>query len=241
MAEGTLQAPKPRKKKVSCLNALLKFDEGVGKSLSENRVLIGIDEVGRGSLIGPVVAAAVCMPPTFNKSQREALRWLNDSKKLTQKVRAELAQVIQEICITGMGQADKEEVDRLNVHHASLLAAYRAFTHLKQAFIGHADNSYLLLLDGRATIPQISKADQRAFVKGDGLSARIAAASVIAKHARDSYILELAEVHTGYGWETNMGYGTAAHLEKIAQLGVTPHHRQSFKVTRNQPNAFIAC
>ncbi len=218
-------------KRVSHLTALLRFDREMLKGCPEGACLVGVDEVGRGSLIGPVVAAAVCLPEKLTAPQRKALQFLNDSKKLTPQLRATLAAVIHETCQVGIGVAEKAEVDQLNVHHASLLAAYRAY---QAVFSSSGDERAYLLLDGRALLPDFPKPRQQAVVKGDGKSAAIAAASVVAKHYRDQWVIRLAQEYPGYQWEQNMGYGTPAHLEAIERLGLTPHHRVRFRLVQEQ-------
>lgn len=211
----------------SIFRELLQFDrdflEEPGVSL-----LIGADEVGRGSLIGPVVAAAVSLPSKLGRGEQRLLADLNDSKKLSPAVRERLAGAIRGFCRVGLGEADREEVDALNIHHASLLAIHRAFEALCGQLTKEERENAFLLLDGRWLLPNVPKAQQQSVVKGDGQSACIAAASVVAKHTRDTYIMTLAEAFPGYGWETNMGYGTPGHKASIARLGLTPHHRTSF-------------
>ena len=209
------------------LQALLAFDAEIRSELPEGCRLIGIDEVGRGSLIGPVVAAAVIVPEDLSDEAKALLAPLDDSKKLLPNVRAELYQHIQMFCQVGIGEASQAEVETLNVYHASLLAAYRAYEAL-----GPAEGEELVLLDGKAVMSMLPKASQRAIVKGDGKSAAIAAASVIAKHHRDQWVIEMASQYPGYGWDTNMGYGTPEHLDGLSRLGRTPLHRGGFKAVR---------
>jgi ribonuclease HII len=227
----------PRKtiKKTSKLPSLLKFDAGILAELHEHCHLIGLDEVGRGSLISSVVGGAVCLPRVLNRDQKQMLTWLDDSKKLTAPIRAELAESIQSFCLTGIGIAEKDEVDELNVHHASLLALYRALQQLcsKANLCPNTSDTYLIM-DGKAVIPDFQPNRQRAIIKGDGCSAAIAAASVIAKHYRDTHIKALALEYPGYGWEKNMGYPAPAHLKGIQELGITPLHRKNFKQVHAQ-------
>ncbi|MBX2860220.1 MAG: ribonuclease HII [Vampirovibrio sp.] len=211
------------------LPGLLKHDAQLLTSLPTDTLLIGVDEVGRGSLIGAVVAAAALLPCPLTTTHKKALMWLNDSKQLTAVIRKELCETLQEIALTAVGQAEKEEVDRLNVHHASLLAAYRAYQGVvKQLPVDQQANAFLLL-DGRSGIPDISAQRQQAIIKGDGKSAAIAAASVVAKHTRDSWVAQLAQEYPGYAWERNMGYPSPQHKAAIAELGLTPHHRVRYK------------
>ena len=179
----------------------------------------GVDEVGRGPLAGPVVAAAVVLDP----------RWvppgLNDSKKLTAKRRARLSAWLWECAEVSIGSASVEEIDQLNILQASLLAMHRAVTGLENA-PGH------VLVDGRFLPPQLP-CEATPIIKGDGRSVSIAAASVVAKIWRDRLMRDLAQHHPGYGWETNAGYGSKSHKLALQNLGVPPHHRRSFKPIHN--------
>ncbi|MHA7870057.1 MAG: ribonuclease HII [Salipiger thiooxidans] len=179
----------------------------------------GVDEVGRGPLAGPVVAAAVVLDP----------RWvppgLNDSKKLSAKRRARLSAWLWECAEVSIGTASVEEIDQLNILQASLLAMHRAVTGL-ESVPGH------VLVDGRFLPPQLP-CEATPIVKGDGRSVSIAAASVVAKIWRDRLMRDLAQHHPGYGWETNAGYGSKSHKQALQNLGVTPHHRRSFKPIHN--------
>lgn len=230
-----MQQTATRKLKKSKLTALLRFDAQLRAQSPEMSYWIGLDEVGRGSLISSVVGGAVCLPPSLTRSQKKLLTWLDDSKKLTPSLRAELSAAIQDFCAVGIGEADKAEIDQLNIHYASLLAIYRAFQQLCiQQGRSSEDADAFLLLDGRALIPDFCATRQKAIVKGDGLSASIAAASIVAKHYRDSKIQQLAQQYPGYGWEVNMGYPTPAHLKGIQTLGITPLHRKNFRKVHEQ-------
>lgn len=222
-------------KRQSQLSRLLKFDQALLKHRSPACHLIGLDEVGRGSLISSVVGGAVCLPRQLTPSQKRLLHWLNDSKKLTPALRAELSEGIHSFCWTGIGEASLEEIQALNIHYASLLSLYRALEQLcQQAGLSLEQQDLLVVMDGRATIPDLPADMQMAIVKGDGSSAAIAAASIIAKHHRDLGIQRLSEQYPGYGWEVNMGYPTPAHLAGIQTLGVTPLHRKTFKKVHEQ-------
>lgn len=190
-------------------------DLSLEKSLTG--VVAGIDEVGRGPLAGPVIAAAVIIDPATLPLQ--LTDELNDSKKLSAKKRDILATLVLESCAFGFGEASVAEIDRLNILKATFLAMNRAVTALGRT-IDHA------LVDGNQ-VPPLPCA-VRCVVGGDGLSLSIAAASVIAKVRRDRLMAELASHFPGYGWEKNAGYGTAAHMEALRRLGSTPHHRTSF-------------
>lgn len=180
-------------------------------------IVAGIDEVGRGPLAGPVIAAAVILDPATLPGR--LMDELDDSKKLSRAKREALATLVLESCICGFGEASVAEIDRLNILKATFLAMERAVAALGQP-IDHA------LVDGNQK-PPLGCAVQ-CVIGGDGLSLSIAAASVIAKVRRDRIMAELAAAHPGYGWETNAGYGTAEHLTALRRLGPTPHHRNSF-------------
>jgi ribonuclease HII len=179
----------------------------------------GLDEVGRGALAGPVVAAAVILPPRYK------LRGLNDSKKILDSAkRAELAaQIKQDAHCWAVGFAEVEEIDQLNIYHAGLLAMRRAVEGLY-----HAPD--YVLVDARK-IPQCPL-PQRSIIHGDMLSASIAAASIIAKTTRDAHMAELDRRYPGYGFAAHKGYPTPAHYRALHALGATPIHRRSFAPVR---------
>lgn len=191
-----------------------------------NPRVIGLDEAGRGPWAGPVVAAAVWLSPA--DLPKALVGGLDDSKKLTANARDQLFDELQalgaERAAIGEGRASVEEIDRLNILQASLLAMQRAATALTVS----ADAA---LVDGRQ-IPALA-CPARPVIKGDGRSLSIAAASIIAKVSRDRSMAALAAAHPGYGWERNQGYGTAEHRAGIARLGITPHHRRSFRPIRD--------
>ncbi|MEM8590228.1 MAG: ribonuclease HII [Pseudomonadota bacterium] len=180
------------------------------------RSIAGIDEAGRGPLAGPVTAAAAILPHPLPAD----LERLDDSKALTAAARAALLPVILQQCRTGIGWASVEEIDALNILQASMLAMCRALRSLE------ADVD-AVLIDGNR-LPADLPCPGQAVIGGDGKSLSIAAASIVAKERRDAEMARLASMHPGYGWETNKGYGTAAHRNAIRQLGPTPHHRRSF-------------
>lgn len=182
------------------------------------RRIAGIDEAGRGPLAGPVVAAAVVLDMTC-VPRRLKVR-LDDSKQVKPDVREELAAALVDCADIGVGIASVEEIDRLNILHATMLAMRRACEAL-------AEVPCAALVDGNRA-PDLSCAVETA-VGGDGRSFSIAAASVIAKVHRDVLMQGLAAEFPGYGWEQNKGYATAQHRRAIADLGVTPHHRRSFR------------
>jgi ribonuclease HII len=179
----------------------------------------GVDEVGRGPLAGPVTAAAVRLDPHAMPAG------LDDSKKLTALRRAVLARALWATADVGVGHASVEEIDSLNILRASHLAMLRAVAGLKRP-------PDYLLIDGNQ-MPRGLACPARTVVKGDAISLSIAAASIVAKVVRDQIMVDLAQQHPGYGWDTNAGYGTRAHLDALLNLGVTPHHRRSFAPIHN--------
>lgn len=181
--------------------------------------IAGVDEVGRGPLCGPVTAAAVVLDPA------RIPEGLNDSKKLTAARRVELAARIMDSADWCVAHASVAEIDRLNILRASHLAMLRAVAGLRQP----PDH---LLIDGNQ-LPRDLTQSAEAVVKGDARSVSIAAASILAKVARDAVMVDLAQQHPGYGWERNAGYPTRDHLAALLNLGVTPHHRRSFKPVHN--------
>ncbi|MBN2758884.1 MAG: ribonuclease HII [Rhodobacteraceae bacterium] len=180
--------------------------------------VVGVDEVGRGPLCGPVTAAAVWLDPACLP---EGLR---DSKRLSARARDTLAMEIRAHADIGIGHASPAEIDALNILQATFLAMQRAIAALALP----PDH---LLIDGNR-LPKDLLCPAQAIVKGDGRSMSIAAASIIAKTARDKIMADLALRHPGYGWERNAGYPTKCHLNAIATLGPTPEHRRSFKPIR---------
>ncbi|MEP1961591.1 ribonuclease HII [Tateyamaria sp.] len=179
----------------------------------------GVDEVGRGPLAGPVTAAAVVLDVAHIPDG------LDDSKKLSAKRREVLWAEIIACADVSVAHASVTEVDELNILRASHLAMERAVAGLR----GIPDH---LLIDGNM-IPRGLTLPATALVKGDGRSVSIAAASIVAKICRDRIMVDLAQQHPGYGWETNMGYGSKSHMAAIQNLGITPHHRRSFKPVHN--------
>jgi len=180
-------------------------------------IVCGVDEVGRGPLAGPVVAAAVILPA---KPHPRLLAELDDSKKLSAKKRDALYELVLTNSIFGLGRAEVEEIDRLNILKATFLAMKRAVEALKQSVD-------VALVDGNQ-VPSLLVGRVQCVVKGDSKSLSIAAASVIAKVTRDREMCELSQRFPGYGWERNAGYGTAEHMAAMRRIGLTPHHRKSF-------------
>lgn len=183
-------------------------------------LICGIDEAGRGPLAGPVVAACVLIPA----KARGLPFWdgVTDSKKLSVKKREMLFPLIQQHCLCGIAEATAQEIDDLNIHHATLLAMQRAFF----ACSPHNNDAVLALIDGKFT-PALPCTAQ-AIIGGDGKVLEIGAASILAKVTRDRVMTRLHADHPHYGWDRNAGYGTAEHRAALAQHGPTPHHRQSF-------------
>lgn len=181
--------------------------------------IAGVDEVGRGPLAGPVMAAAVILDPAHIPEG------LNDSKKLSPARRVAIAAQIHATATVTIGAASVEEIDRINI----LRAAHLAMTRALHALAPSADTA---LIDGNM-IPKGIGMPAHCLVKGDARSFSIAAASIVAKVARDAIMVDLAQQHPGYGWETNMGYPTAQHRERLKSHGATPHHRRSFKTVHN--------
>ena len=178
------------------------------------KVIAGVDEAGRGPLAGPVCAAAVILPANLE------IPGLTDSKKLTDKKRRELYPIIKERAIAyGIGFASEQEIDEINILQATFLAMQRAIDQLE----GKAD---LALIDGNRE--KDFGLPVKTVVKGDSLSANIAAASVLAKVTRDDIMVELAEKYPEYGFEIHKGYGTKAHYAALTQHGPSPIHRMTF-------------
>lgn len=178
----------------------------------------GVDEVGRGPLAGPVVAAAVILDPSLIPEG------LNDSKKISAKKRDVLFDLIKGCATYCIAEASVAEIDALNIYHASHLAMCRAVSGL-----GDVDH---VLVDGNK-IPKDLTQPATAIVKGDGRSFSIAAASILAKVTRDRQMAALAQQFPAYNWGKNVGYPTKEHICALEQHGVTPHHRRSFKPVHN--------
>jgi len=179
----------------------------------------GVDEAGRGPLAGPVVAAAVILDPA------RIPPGLNDSKKLSPRARARLEPAIRAWAQVGVGLASVQEIDALNILRASHLAMTRAIAALPQP-------PALALIDGNL-LPRGLTLPGQAIIGGDARCLSIAAASIVAKIWRDRIMVDLAQQHPGYGWDQNAGYPTKSHIFALQSLGVTPHHRRSFKPVHN--------
>jgi len=189
-----------------------RFEE---EALSEGLTLVaGVDEVGRGALCGPVVAGAVVLGPEFDPAG------IDDSKRLTRRQRdAQAARIREGARAWSLGYAEVEEIDHINILRATHLA-------IRRAVLGLVLRPDFLLVDGRE-VPDLP-IPQRAIVKGDALSVSIAAASIVAKVARDGIMRECDRRHPGYGLARNMGYASEDHREALRRLGPSPIHRKSF-------------
>lgn len=186
--------------------------------LSKGEIVIGVDEAGRGPLAGNVVAAAAIL-----KKYSSDLDEINDSKKLTEKKREKLFDVIMENFYIGVGEATPEEIDEINILNATFLAMRRALENLKK----QCSTDYLVLVDGNFKIREY-EGEQEFVIKGDAKSLSIAAASIIAKVTRDREMIEEGKKYPEYKFEKHKGYGTKLHKEKLLELGVLPIHRKSF-------------
>ena len=178
------------------------------------KIIAGVDEVGRGSLVGPVYAAAVILKRSINK------KLLKDSKSLSSSKRKDIFDHIKKNSIWATGKASLKEIEKLNISNASLLAMKRAIKKLKKR------PSYVLI-DGNK-LPNIKNYRLKFIIKGDQKIPSISAASIIAKVTRDRIISDLGKKFKGYNWQKNFGYGTSQHLKAIKNLGVTKHHRKTF-------------
>ncbi|HWO89178.1 MAG TPA: ribonuclease HII [Gemmatimonadales bacterium] len=179
------------------------------------RLVVGVDEAGRGPLAGPVVAAAVAVGPGA-----PVLEGIADSKLLSARRREDLAAAIVSSLPHAVAAASVREIDRLNIRRATALAMRRALRRLKL-------EGGVVLVDG-LPVPELER-DHEAMVDGDARCFAIACASIVAKTVRDRLMMKLAGRHPAYGWDRNAGYGTEEHRAAIARVGVTRHHRQSFE------------
>ncbi|MDD5951685.1 MAG: ribonuclease HII [Bacteroidales bacterium] len=195
------------------------------KYMNEGLLEAGCDEAGRGPLAGPVYAAAVILPPDFHHPL------LNDSKKMSEKARNILREVIEKEAIAWAVEAvEAEEIDRLNILNASIAGMQRAVRKLQQ-------KPEFLLIDGNRFKP-FDGYRYATVIHGDATYASIAAASVLAKTWRDEKMRELAAAFPQYGWDRNMGYPTKEHIAAIREFGYTPHHRKSFHPKELEPTLF---
>ena len=178
------------------------------------KIIAGVDEVGRGSLIGPVYASAVILKKSINS------KLLKDSKSLSKKEREYLCTYIKKNSTWSIGKASVKEIEKLNILQASLLAMKRAIKKLKR-------KPTHVLIDGNKT-PELENYNLKSVIKGDKKIPSISAASIIAKVSRDKFITNLSKKNKGYDWDKNFGYGTKQHLKALKKLGITKHHRKTF-------------
>ena len=183
----------------------------------EGKIEAGCDEAGRGCLAGSVYAAAVILPPDYQNDL------LNDSKQLTEKKRYQLREIIQRDAVAwAVGIVSPDEIDKINILNASILAMHRALDQLKV-------RPEAIIVDGNKFKPY-QNLPQTTIVKGDGKYLSIAAASILAKTYRDDYMNELAKEYPQYDWLSNKGYPTKKHRDAIRQYGITPYHRKSYNL-----------
>jgi len=194
---------------------------------SSGFLLIGIDEVGRGPLAGPVVAAAVCFP-----AEHRAIKGVRDSKLVKNADEREMLalQIRRQACAWGLGAASVREIATINIRRATALAMRRALMRCRRKLPLSAP--VRVCVDG-LPVPELCE-EHQALVKGDACCHAIAAAAILAKCARDRLMHSLATRRPGYGWETNVGYGTEFHVSALQALGMTPHHRLLFCETALQ-------
>lgn len=183
----------------------------------DGRIICGVDEVGRGPLAGPVMAAAVILPCDLPQGLTDKIR---DSKKMSAIQREALFDPLLNCCLYSIAEASVEEISQLNILQASMLAMRRAIMGLKTT----VDRA---LIDGNR-IPKPLPCEATAIIKGDDKSLSIAAASILAKVTRDRFMQKLSTEFPGYGWERNAGYGTPEHMEALTRLGTTIWHRGTF-------------
>ncbi len=209
------------------MSELFDFDKKTKKA----KFLIGTDEAGRGPLAGPVVAAAVVFKRLSAKVKNE-LEILNDSKKLSAKKREALYDVIIKHSFYSIKEIDVETIEKINILQSALLAMKLACDEVASQL----DGEYEVFVDGNKKIPDLN-CKQTSIVKGDGTSAAIAAASILAKVYRDRLMDKLDEEFPFYNWKKNKGYGTKVHIDAIKEYGITVYHRESFlKKFRNGNN-----
>jgi len=183
------------------------------------KIIAGVDEVGRGSLVGPVYAAAVILNKKIEKKK------LKDSKKLSKKKREILNTYIKKNCTWAIGSASLKEIEKHNILNASLLAMKRAIIKLKK-------KPQIVLVDGNK-LPKIYNYKMKNIVKGDEKIAEISAASIIAKVSRDRLVSNMSKKFKKYLWNKNSGYGTKEHMKAIKKFGVTKYHRKTFLPVHN--------
>ena len=191
-------------------------------SVTNNKLECGTDEAGRGCLAGPVTAAAVILPKKFKN------KWLDDSKKLSQKKREFLRPIIEKEALEfRLSHVHSSEIDKINILNASILAMHQAIEKL--------ENVTFIAVDGNRFKP-FGKVPHETVIKGDGKYLNIAAASILAKTYRDDYMIQIHEEFPMYNWKQNKGYPTKEHREAIKKYGPSKYHRKSFKLISNQLN-----
>ena len=183
------------------------------------KIIAGVDEVGRGSLIGPVLAAAVIFKKNIDKSK------IKDSKQISKLKRNNLEKYIKKNYIWSIGSASLKEIENLNILNASLLAMKRSIKKLKL-------KPSITLIDGNK-LPDINGYKLKFVIKGDQKISEISAASIIAKVARDRLITKMSKKYKKYAWDKNAGYGTKQHLKALKKFGITKHHRKNFSPIHN--------
>ena len=214
----TMAKKEREEKKIKRMQELLQIEDELRESGLKN--IAGIDEVGRGPLAGPVYAACVVLPADFR------VPGIDDSKKVTEKQREKLYKEICEGAVAyGIGIATAKEIDDINILNATKLAMHRAIAEVQNK-LPNGENIDILLID--AVDLEAEDIPQKPIIKGDATCYSIAAASIVAKVARDSFMKELEAEYPGYGFASNKGYGTAAHYEGLRTLGISPIHRKSF-------------
>ncbi len=184
-----------------------------------NKIIAGVDEVGRGSLIGPVYAAAVILKKNIN------INLLKDSKKISKNRREILSKYIKKNSIWAIGSASIREIEKINILNASLLAMKRAIKKLRL-------KPKRVIVDGNRS-PDLKNYEIKKVIKGDEKIPEISAASIIAKVERDKLMKRMSASFKDYGWDTNAGYGTKDHIKAIKKLGVTRFHRKTFQPIHN--------
>ena len=183
------------------------------------KIIAGVDEVGRGSLIGPVFAAAVIFKNNIDKKK------IKDSKQLSKDKRNSLEKYIKKNSIWSIGSASLKEIENLNILNASLLAMKRSIKKLKL-------KPSITFIDGNK-LPDMNDYKLKSVIKGDQKISEISAASIIAKVARDRIITKMSKKFKKYAWDKNAGYGTKKHIKAIKKFGITKHHRKTFGPTHN--------
>lgn len=195
--------------------------------MNDETILCGIDEAGRAPLSGPVVAACAIVD-TASLEACPDLYAINDSKTMSRKKRDAMADRLMAYCAYGIAQASVEEIDEINIHHASLLAMQRACRAMCDNFGITPDYCHV---DGKFTPPHLP-CPAEPLIKGDARCRHTGAASILAKVTRDRYMAELDHIYPGYGWARNAGYPTREHISALHEYGITPHHRRTFSPVR---------